>query len=111
MRLALLLLLAVACTPTDVGECCQVAEGFDPSIIPMGKDSATVISRDVQFLCSEFTCVSYKGSTAYCTQACNFDSSCPSGFTCAAAINSNASGADVGPEDKYCVKEQHACGE
>jgi hypothetical protein len=112
----LLIAISFACTPTDVGECCQVSEGVDPSIVPMPKfasdgSPATVIARDAQFLCSELTCVSYQASTAYCTQACNFDSSCPEGFVCASVINSSANEATVGPEDRYCVKAGHACGQ
>jgi hypothetical protein len=105
-------LLLAACTPTDVGQCCQAA---DPSLVPppaTDQDGrpANTLARDAQLLCAELTCVSYQGSRAYCTEPCEHDASCPGGFVCAPVIVSDPGPeAELGASVKYCVKANHAC--
>jgi hypothetical protein len=112
---ALLLAAALslaACTPTDVGQCCQAA---DPALVPppaidqQGRP-ANSIAVDPQFLCSDLTCVSYEGSQSYCTQRCEFDSNCPGDFVCANVVVSDPGpDADFDASQKFCVKSAHAC--
>jgi hypothetical protein len=115
MRFLVLALIAVACTPTDVGQCCQVAEGADPSIVPPPAfdaegQPANTLSRDPKLLCEQIACVSFQGSMPYCTQSCEFDASCPSGFQCLPVIASDpGEGSTTGAHAKFCVKVDHAC--
>lgn len=107
--LALSLGLA-ACEDTDVGRCCEVV-GADDSLIPTSTrtpsgDFINGIARDPAFDCESFTCVSYEGSQAYCTEACDDDDDCPDDFECLPVILSEPPpGSDgIGPDDRFCVQ-------
>lgn len=107
----------IACSESDAGVCCETVSGVDPSIIPMpgmtpGGDVINDVSRDPAFLCNELTCVSYRGSEAYCTVMCTRNSDCPEGFVCAPVLQSNPGpGSPIQPDDRFCIRpeEQASC--
>lgn len=104
----------VACNSTDTGKCCSVAPGKDPNLIPKpeitdGGQIRDNIVRDRAFTCETFTCASYQGAKAYCTEQCLNSSSCPQGYDCLQVIQAMA-GPDAGILNaKYCVKAGLAC--
>jgi len=107
--------VGAACAESDVGRCCKVLAGREGEVmVPMptmddnGQWQNTAATNPA-FDCEELTCVSYEGSATYCTRECEFDASCPEGFTCAQVIKSS-SGPGQGPKS-YCVKVGIMCTE
>jgi hypothetical protein len=105
---------APACAKEDTGECCTVLPGRNEMLIPQpetGPDGPRSIVRiDPAFDCDDLTCVSYKGSAAFCTKECAFDDGCPEGFTCEAVIMSDPGGSsNIGPNTKFCVRGPTEC--
>lgn len=93
-----------------MGTCCQAT---DPSLIPQPDPempNQNIIRLDPAFDCSGLTCVSYQGSAAFCTRECRTERDCPDGFDCRTVLLSDPGpGANIGPEDKFCVRSAHAC--
>jgi len=102
-------LVLSGCDDSDVGRCCEVI-GADPSLIPVSDqtpegDFINDVARDPAFDCNGLTCVAFRGSEAYCTEACDEDDDCPEGFSCAAIVRSEPPpGSNIGPEDRFCVR-------
>jgi hypothetical protein len=98
--------IAAACSGNDLGQCCTAP---DPTVLPKPDttDAGSVVSENLAFNCESASCVSYQGSTPYCTQACISDSSCPSGFTCAQVLHAMPPPTDGGTmaSMKYCVQQ------
>lgn len=106
--------LAAGCAKEDTGQCCTVFAGSDPDLIPKpefnGADPISVVRVHPDFDCENLTCVSFKGSQAFCTKECAFDDGCPEGFTCQPVIESNPGPmSNLGPDDKFCVRTQTEC--
>lgn len=104
-----------ACAESDIGRCCTVLPGRVGVVevpMPTKDDSGqwqNTAATNPAFDCEELTCVSYEGSAAYCSRECEFDASCPEGFTCQQVIKSS-SGPGEGPKS-YCVKVGLMCTE
>lgn len=109
---------AFGCSKEDTGQCCEVLDPAfmdripkpDPNDVGPNGEPRNVIRLDPKFDCDNLTCVSYKGSEAYCTKECAFDDGCPEGFRCDEVIES-----DPGPEasikkgTKFCVRDAKEC--
>lgn len=109
--------LTPACNQDDTGICCQVLSGRDPNLVPKPEKAPSgewinAIKLDPAFDCSNLTCVSYQGTNAFCTKACQEVGDCPEGFACEPVLQSDPGpGSNIQPGDKFCVKVGHACTE
>jgi hypothetical protein len=103
---------AAGCVGSDVGTCCQALPGRNPELIPVPKTNAMGqfiddISQDPAFDCFALTCVSFRGSMAYCTEPCQADDGCPDGFSCMPVLQSDPGpDAPIKPTDKFCVRPE-----
>jgi hypothetical protein len=108
-------ILAVGCSKEDTGQCCSVLDPAFMDRIPqpeVGPDGSprSVVRLDPKFDCENLVCVSYSGSKAFCTKQCEFDESCPEGFRCAPAIESDPGpDSQFGPDSKFCVRDAMEC--
>lgn len=102
--------IMTACADSDVGRCCEVIAGTDPSIIPTGtvsvdQDFINDIAQDPAFLCEALTCVAYRGSEPYCTAPCQDDEDCPVGFVCERVLVSDPGpNAPIQRDDRFCLR-------
>lgn len=109
--------LAAACNSDDTGNCCRVLAGRDANLVPKPEKAPSgewinAIKLDPAFDCSNLTCVSYQGTNAFCTKACQEADDCPEGFACEPVLQSDPGpGSNIQPGDRFCVKVGHACTE
>jgi hypothetical protein len=105
--LGLGLLSAVACSDeTDVGQRCPME--VPAATAPSDGASAiypTVIEVNAQFPCDSLTCAATAGRSAYCTEACRSDRSCPAAFECRVVVEIDLALAEESAfaRREYCV--------
>ncbi|MEE2903415.1 MAG: hypothetical protein VYC39_13855 [Myxococcota bacterium] len=107
-----LVTIATSCQQEDTGRCCDVLLSDASTAIPNaefpgdGGIPRNLVAQHPAFDCESLTCVSWQGSTAFCSRRCSAGKPCPQGFNCKPVIESDpGAGASIQPGDTFCVRQ------
>jgi hypothetical protein len=104
------------CTDEDTGTCCYAFKQDAGVVVPVpdqgdGGPARNVFIENPGFNCDKAACLSYQGSSPFCTRICDDQHPCPQGFMCVPPIEAKSS-ADASIET-YCVRancdDSHPC--
>jgi hypothetical protein len=82
--------------PTINGVCCPVNSDCHKTLPLEGKKLSCVVDNHPD--CAERVCVTYRGSTSFCTQECTQDSECPNQGCCVPYMVADT-------EISYCIDQ------
>ena len=106
------LVLVSGCQQEDTGQCCNALLSDASTAVPNpefpgdGGIPRNLVAQHPAFDCESLTCVSWQGSTAFCSRRCSANKPCPQGFNCKPVLESNpGAGASIQPGDTFCVRQ------